>query len=463
MIRTETVSGEREMPENKILICHYRIGRTDGVSLEIEKRRRVLERMGYDVVTVGGPVSEKTDYVVEGLEFDAPVPRRIRKNAFFELADYPDGETLIREMTAFADTLTNDLMPIVDREKPSGLMLHNIFSHGRHIAAARAFAQVADEIRIPIQAMCHDWWWERPEYADPKTPLISDWLSTYLPYRGANMRYAVINSIAQGALEDRTDIRSEVIPDTLDFEQEPWLHDDFNAHLRKDLGLNENDLLLLQATRIVERKGIETAVDFAGCLAEPPAVDKLRGAEIYNGRRLADNPRVVLLLAGYAEKDSESYREALREKAERNGVEVLFAADHFGSHRTESPRRYSLWDAYVAADAVTYPSIHEGWGNQFIEAVFAGKPIALFEYPVFRRDIGPVGYRYISFGSHYNPAPEGNGIQVPRSAIESAAAEMVEWLTGNHTTARLEENRALGARNHSLTRLEECLRQNLDF
>jgi len=46
-------------------------------------------------------------------------------------------------------------------------------------------------------------------------------------------------------------------------------------------------------------------------------------------------------------------------------------------------------DTYVFADIISYPSIFEGWGNQFIEAVFAKKPVIVFEYPVFKSDIKP--------------------------------------------------------------------------
>lgn len=34
---------------------------------------------------------------------------------------------------------------------------------------------------------------------------------------------------------------------------------------------------------------------------------------------------------------------------------------------------------------MTYPSLREGWGNQFIEAVFAKLPVVLLEYPVWAK------------------------------------------------------------------------------
>jgi len=45
-------------------------------------------------------------------------------------------------------------------------------------------------------------------------------------------------------------------------------------------------------------------------------------------------------------------------------------------------KKYSLWDCYAYSSVVLYPSLWEGFGNQFLEAVFAKKPIVSYEYPV---------------------------------------------------------------------------------
>ena len=63
----------------KIAIVHYRAGRTDGVSLEIEKRKRILQDLGHDVHIVSGPLHNHSDFVIEELEFDAPEIRAIKK------------------------------------------------------------------------------------------------------------------------------------------------------------------------------------------------------------------------------------------------------------------------------------------------------------------------------------------------------------------------------------------------
>ena len=65
---------------NKVLISHCRFGRTDGVSLEIEKRIKVLKELGWDTIVVSGPISDDADYIIEELEFDNENIRLIKKN-----------------------------------------------------------------------------------------------------------------------------------------------------------------------------------------------------------------------------------------------------------------------------------------------------------------------------------------------------------------------------------------------
>jgi len=54
----------------KIGILHYRIGLTDGVSLEISKRKKVFEKMGYQVKLISGTKQIGADFIIPELEFD---------------------------------------------------------------------------------------------------------------------------------------------------------------------------------------------------------------------------------------------------------------------------------------------------------------------------------------------------------------------------------------------------------
>ena len=56
---------------------------------------------------------------------------------------------------------------------------------------------------------------------------------------------------------------------------------------------------------------------------------------------------------------------------------------------------YSLQDVYPHADLVTYPSIIEGFGNAFLEAVYFRKPIMVNNYSIYSHDIKPLGFEVV--------------------------------------------------------------------
>ena len=56
---------------------------------------------------------------------------------------------------------------------------------------------------------------------------------------------------------------------------------------------------------------------------------------------------------------------------------------------------YALADVYPHADLVTYPSLFEGFGNAFLEAIYFRKPLVVNRYSVYTHDIEPLGFRTI--------------------------------------------------------------------
>jgi len=59
------------------------------------------------------------------------------------------------------------------------------------------------------------------------------------------------------------------------------------------------------------------------------------------------------------------------------------------------PNSYSLWDVYPHADFITYPSLYEGFGNAFLEAIYFKKPMLVNRYAIFIKDIEPQGFDLI--------------------------------------------------------------------
>ncbi len=251
-----------------------------------------------------------------------------------------------------------------------------------------------------------------------------------------------------------------MVPNIFDFDAPAWVEDDYNRDFRARIGLKPNDVLLLQATRIVARKGIELAVDFARALDTPARRAVLRERGLYDGRSFDEESRIVLVLAGYTQDDQTGYTLKLKEKIARAGIDALFIEEIVDARRQTrgEEKIYSLWDTYVFADFVTYPSLWEGWGNQLLEALRAEVPVMLFEYPVYRADIKDKGLEVVSLGDTVTGYDDLGLAQVAPEAIEAAADRALDLLTDPQLRAdALAHNFAVARRHYSMDALRSYL------
>src|SRR5204863_7747131 len=79
-------------------------------------------------------------------------------------------------------------------------------------------------------------------------------------------------------------------------------------------------------------------------------------------------------------------------------IDVRFIYDRVSEVRGRNAagqKIYSLFDVYPHADLVTYPSVYEGFGNAFLEAVYFRKPVVVNTYTVYARDIAPLGFKTV--------------------------------------------------------------------
>ncbi len=451
------------LEKSNIGIVHYRIGKTDGVSLEIMKRKRLLKEMGYEVRLIAGPRQIGADYVICELEFDLPEIVKIKENAFFQFKNYASEKKLLEDIYRVSDIIEKKFLQIQQKENFDYLFLHNIFSHGRHISAARSFYNIAQETNIKIIAVNHDFYWVG-SYKDlykPQTKLVKKYLAKYVPPELPQIRHVTINSINRKALLERIGRKSLIIPDTFDFKQKKWTKDSYNQDFLKKIGVKENDLFVLQATRISARKGIELAIDFVKQLARQK--EKLIGKTLYNGKKISKDSEIVLVLAGYTEKDSLDYKRKLQEKIKKGGIKTKFISRLIDARRRKENGKkiYSLWDAYVFADLVTFPSWWEGWGNQFIETIFAKKPVVVFEYPVFKADIKKEGYKVISLGNKLEKKDKKGLVKLSTNKTKKAAKEAISLLIDSQTKKLLQSNFNIGKMYHSEATLKKLLQEIL--
>ncbi len=204
-------------------------------------------------------------------------------------------------------------------------------------------------------------------------------------------------------------------------------------------------------------------MDFVHALNSPERRAQLKAAGLYDGRKFSDENDIVLVLAGTTKDDGTySYAGLLAKKAKQMGVKALFIEEFVSESRMnrKGEKIYSLWDTYVHADFVTYPSIWEGWGNQLLEAVRAKLPIVLYEYPVYLADIKDKGFQVTSLGNEINGRDEFGLVTIEAAVIESAADEAIELLTNAQLRQdTVDHNFRIGKKHFSMDALYIYLEQ----
>ncbi len=354
----------------RIQILGYRVAGLDGVTLECENWKNVLTRMGHEVTFVAGDL-DREGILLPGLHFKTPIIAKIHDQVAYNNTDYKKVERRIFEQAGKLEAKLR--VHFRQYGTPDLLILPNVLSLPMHFPLAVSLTRVIEEMQIPTIARHHDFWWERDRYN--KSHMFSFW-QRWFPPQLPNLWHTVINSPARDELKKRTGIDAQIISDSFDFTQKYPKKDKYCEHFREDFGLANDDFVFLQATRVIPRKRIELAIELIAKL---------------------NNPKAVLVIAGHEGDEQYGYMDSLKKKAKDFSARCLFIGNRVRSRREYSGKRryYTLWDCYLNADAVTYPTEIEGFGNQFVEAVFFKKPVIITPYPVYTADIKPLGFKAI--------------------------------------------------------------------
>lgn len=441
-----------------IALAHFRVGETDGVSLEMDKWKLILERIGHKVYFLAGSTGETEGYVIPELHYKNEVNNKIVKNAYNILEDYKCTDDLEREIISYSEKIQHGLEKFVEANNIDILVPNNIWSLGWGLPAGLGFYNAVKNMKLNCIVHNHDFHWERDKYSDPTCAYVRELLKTIFPPQEDYIKHVVINRIAQNELFARRGIKSTVVPNVFDFQAPSWTIDEYNKDFRENIGISKDDIIILQATRIAERKAIELAVDVIGCMHKKENIRRLKNKFLYNGKRFKQDSKIVFVMAGIPEAEPE-YIDKLNAKAEEYGIRVVYVNDCIAHTRTHigSKKCYSLWDAYVHADLVTYPSILEGWGNQFLEAIFAKKPVIVYEYPVYVTDLKSHGFDVISLGNTHEVDQNGL-VTVDPKIIEGAAVDAIEMLLDpNRRSVAVEKNFKICEENFSYRSLERLL------
>ncbi|OEK05341.1 glycosyltransferase family 4 protein [Roseivirga misakiensis] len=358
----------------RIGIIIGRIGGVDGVALETEKWISVLKKLGHKVFIMSGEfeswkIDHEHDYLFPALSFFSVEAEWGQRKAFFQPDNDPD--PLLDHVENASNMIEKAMRDWVTEKKIDVLLSENASALPCHLSMGVAIKKLIQNTGLPIVTHDHDFHWERGERYVSVHPEINQYVDDNFPLLLPNVKHAVINTFGVETFKNRFDIDATLVPNVMDFSRSYGIPTEENKFFLKDVGVAPNEIALLQVTRIVRRKGIETAISL---------IDKLQDKKL----------KLVITGNNNDDENKEYYNELIDQIHDLNlSSQVIFAAHKVLDHK-------DLSDVYAHGRACTYFSTYEGFGNAFVECVLAKKPIFVNNYkPVYMQDIGSKGFETV--------------------------------------------------------------------
>ena len=398
-----------------------RFAGTDGVSLESAKWAKVLWEDRHKSFWFAGKLDRdpKVSMLDPHAYFHHSDIQHIDSKVFGKINRDPAVTDMIHALSGY---LRSSLYEFVHRFNIEVLCVQNALCIPMNVPLGLALTNFIAETGIPTIAHHHDFYWERDRFS---VNAIGDYLGMAFPPTLSSIQHVTINTAAQEDLSHRRGVPSVLVPNVLDFDNPPPKTDDYTKTFRADIGLEEDDIMFLQPTRIVPRKGIEHSIQL---LAE------------------MNNPKCKLVISHESGDEGNEYAQSLMELAVKRGVDMRISSDVISDLRrvVDGKKLYTLDDAYSQADFITYPSIYEGFGNALIEAFYFKKPVLVNRYSIFITDIEPRDFDVIKMNGY----------------LTSEVVERVKLVIEDekYRTKMVEKNYELGRRFFSYTVLRRKLR-----
>lgn len=375
MKNSQTSHRSAATDKPRVAFVSTRIAGTDGVSLEIEKWARVLERNGVECYYIAGELDRPDErcVLIKEAHFSYPEVLEVSRRAFDAEIRTPE---LTDDIMKLARSIRDQLESAIERLELDALIAENALTIPMNLPLGIALVQTIQEVQVGCVAHHHDFYWERDRFV---VNAVDDLLRYAFPPALPQIQHVVINSPQGEEFSRRTGLSCRIIPNVMDFANPPAPPDQYAQNFRKTVGLADDDLFVLQPTRVVARKGIEHAVELVRRL----------------GRK---NAKLVISHASGDEGDV--YQQRIEEYARLMDVELLFVDHWIAEERgtaADGHPLFTLGDVFSQADLVTYPSEYEGFGNAFLEAIYYKKPVVCNRYLIYRTDIEPCGFDTIVF------------------------------------------------------------------
>src|SRR5210317_1400744 len=354
-----------------------RFAGTDGVSLETEKWADLFEAEGVKAYYFAGELDRPPEksYLVPEAHFTHPDIRDVYSNSFGVTAR---DRSVSKKIYQLAIKLKDHLYEFVKKFDIDLIIPENAVTIPLNIPLGIAITEFIAETGIQTIAHHHDFYWERDRFM---INAIQDYLNMAFPPVLPSITHVVINSVADNQLSLRTGVSAYVAPNVMEFENPPPPPDDYSADVRQALGIADDELLVLQPTRVVQRKGIEHAIELVSRL----------------------DRKAKLVISHASGDEGHDYEQRLKEYSKLMNVNTIFVYDIINEERGTTPdgrKIYTLEDIYPYADLVTYPSTFEGFGNAFLETLYFRKPIVVNAYSIYTKDIKPKGFSVIEIDGY---------------------------------------------------------------
>jgi len=354
-----------------------RLAGTDGVSLETEKWAHVFEKEGFACFYFAGELDrpDACSYLLEEAHFTHPDIRDIYLHSF---GVQERGRYITQKIHQVKEKIKDHLYHFIEKFEIQLLVLENALTIPLNLPLGIAITELISEIGIPAIAHHHDFFWERQHFM---TNAVWEYLNMAFPPHLSSIHHTVINSSGDNQLSLRTGISAHIIPNVMDFENPPKPPDEYASDVRQALGIKNDELMILQPTRVVKRKGIEHAIELV--------------------QRLGLKAKLVISHASGDE--GYDYEQRVKNYSKLLKVDTLFVSEIINEKRgstSDGRKIYTLEDIYPHADLVTYPSNFEGFGNAFLEAIYFSKPIVVNNYSIYSTDIKPKGFDVIEIDGY---------------------------------------------------------------
>jgi glycosyltransferase involved in cell wall biosynthesis len=354
-----------------------RIAGTDGVSLELEKWVDVFKKFGWTSFYFAGELDRPPErsYLVEEAHFTHPEIKAIHNKSF---GITTRDRAVSKKIYQLAIKIKDHLYDFVKKFDIDLIIPQNALTIPLNIPLGIALTEFIAETHIRTIAHHHDFYWERDRFM---VNAVSDYLRMAFPPVLPSIDHVVINSVADTQLSLRTGISGHVMPNVMDFDNPPPPPDEYTFDVRQALGIADDELFVLQPTRVVQRKGIEHAIELV--------------------HRLGRKAKLVISHASGDE--GYDYEQRLKEYSKLMNVNTIFVSDIINEERgttADGQKIYTLEDIYPYADLVTYPSTFEGFGNAFLETLYFKKPIVVNTYSIYLKDIQPKGFKVIEIDGY---------------------------------------------------------------